>query len=121
MTCTGRACPEQSNRIDIVFDTQRELSTKNEKRSIQGENQGNRVQKISAQQIITRQAVEAFLRQLMNKTSLIKFLSSEWRKPLEKMQKNPGYIRKYQIQLVLCQNGESESHQLASFQDCLNS
>lgn len=43
---------EQSNRIDIVFDTYRELSTKNAERNIRGEDQGIRVQKISTQQVI---------------------------------------------------------------------
>ena len=70
---------EQSTRIDIVFDTYRELSTKNAERSIRGEDQGIRVQKISAQQVIKQW--RQFLHQLMNKTSLIKFLVSEWRKP----------------------------------------
>ena len=41
--------------------------------------QGIRVQKISAQQVIKQW--RQFLHQLMNKTSLIKFLVSEWRKP----------------------------------------
>ena len=69
---------EQSNRIDIVFDTYTELSTKNAERSIRGEDQGIRVQ-ISAQQVIKQW--RQFLHQLMNKTSPIKFLVSEWRKP----------------------------------------
>ena len=59
----------QSTRIDIVFDTYREISIKNVERGIREEVQGVQLANITATQIIRQW--RRFLSQMKNKTSLI--------------------------------------------------
>ncbi|KAK3741562.1 hypothetical protein QZH41_002944 [Actinostola sp. cb2023] len=68
----------QSSRIDIVFDTYREISIKNVERSIRGEVQGVQLSNLTESQIIRQW--RTFLSQIKNKTSLIRFLAEEWKK-----------------------------------------
>ena len=67
----------QRTRIDIVFDTYREISIKNVERGIRGEVQGVQLANITATQIIRQWR---FLSQMKNKTSLIRFLANEFKK-----------------------------------------
>ena len=66
----------QSKRIDVVFDTYRQMSTKDAERTIRGEVHGVQVAHISAYQLVKQW--RKFLSEVKNKTSLIKFLS-EWK------------------------------------------
>ena len=59
----------QSTRIDIVFDTYREISIKNVERGIRGEVQGVQLAYITATQIIRQW--RRLLSKMKNKTSLI--------------------------------------------------
>lgn len=68
----------QSNRIDVVFDTYEEMSIKTVERTHRGEEQGLQLQQITATQLVKQW--RAFLKQVTNKTSLIKFLVQEWQK-----------------------------------------
>ena len=67
----------QSKRIDVVFDTYRELSIKNAERSKRGEVPGVQLAQISASQLVKQW--RKFLSEVKNKTSLIKFLVEEWK------------------------------------------
>jgi hypothetical protein len=67
----------QSTRIDIVFDTYREVSIKNVERSILGEVQGIQLTNITASQIIRQ--CRNLLSQMKNKTSLTRFLVEEFK------------------------------------------
>ena len=67
----------QSNRIDVVFDTYREKSIKNAERTMRGEVAGVQLSHISATQLVKQWRI--FLSEVNNKTSLIKFISKEWR------------------------------------------
>ena len=66
-----------SKRIDVVFDTYKEVSIKNMQRLIRGEELGVTLQNISASQLV-RQWRE-FLSKVGNKTSLITFMVNEWK------------------------------------------
>ena len=68
----------QSQRIDVVFDRYLKISIKNSEWSLRGEERGHQLQSITASQIVRQW--RAFLSQVNNKTSLINFLVSEWRK-----------------------------------------
>ena len=65
----------QSTRIDLVFDTYREISIKNLERSVRGEIQGVQLTNVTASKIIRQW--RKFLSQMKNKTSLIRFLVEE--------------------------------------------
>ena len=67
----------QSKRIDVVFDTYRQISIKNAERTMRGEVHGVQVAHISAYQLVKQW--RKFLCEVKNKTSLIKFLSEEWK------------------------------------------
>ena len=67
------------SRIDVVFDTYKEVSIKNTERSIRGYGSGHQLQCITGTQIV-RQWRE-FLSSVNNKSSLIAFLVGEWMKP----------------------------------------
>ena len=67
----------QSKRIDVVFDTYREVSIKNAERSKRGEVPGVQLAHISASQLVKQW--RKFLSEVKNKTSLIKFLVEEWK------------------------------------------
>ncbi|KAK3730477.1 hypothetical protein QZH41_014705 [Actinostola sp. cb2023] len=67
----------QSNRIDVVFDTYRDVSIKNAERTMRGEVAGVQLSDISATQLVKQW--RKFLSEVKNKTSLIKFISQEWR------------------------------------------
>ncbi|KAK3747382.1 hypothetical protein QZH41_002637 [Actinostola sp. cb2023] len=67
----------QSNRIDVVFDTYRDVSIKNAERTMRGEVAGVHLSDISATQLVKQW--RKFLSEVKNKTSLIKFISQEWR------------------------------------------
>lgn len=68
----------QSVIIDIMFDTHREISITYVERGIRGEVQGVQLANITAAQIIRRW--RRFLNEMNNKTSLIRFLSNEFKK-----------------------------------------
>ena len=68
-----------SDRIDIVFDTYQDTSIKNCERLARGEELGLKLQDITASQIVRQW--RSFLAHVGNKSSLISFLVSEWRKP----------------------------------------
>ena len=68
----------QSNRIDVVFDKYQENSIKNSERSVRGEESGHHLQSITSTQIVRQW--KAFLSRISNKTNLIAFIVSEWRK-----------------------------------------
>ena len=68
----------QSNRIDVVFDTYQEKSIKNSERSVRGEETGHQFQSITSTQIVKQW--RTFLSRCANKTSLVTFVVSEWRK-----------------------------------------
>ena len=62
----------ESDRIDVVFDTYRDMSIKN----------GERMEKVQLSHISATQLVKQwrmFLSEVKNKPSLIKFISREWR------------------------------------------
>ncbi len=67
-----------SKRIDVVFDTYRENSIKNSERSARGGETGHQLQSITGTQIVRQW--RSFLTRVTNKTSLIAFIVSEWRK-----------------------------------------
>ena len=71
-------CGPQSTRTDIVFDTYTEISINNVERGITGEVQGVQLANITATQIIRQWRM--FLSEMKNKTSLIRFLSNEFKK-----------------------------------------
>jgi hypothetical protein len=81
----------QSNRVDVVFDTYQENSIKNSERSVRGEETGHQLQGITATQIVRQW--RSFLTRVNNKTSLITFIVSEWRKTgcREKLQEKVLY------------------------------
>ena len=66
------------NRIDVVFDTYKELSIKNSERLLRGEESGHQLCNITSTQIVRQW--RNFLTRVTNKTSLITFIVSEWRK-----------------------------------------
>ena len=68
-----------SDRIDIVFDTYKDTSIENCERLTRGEELGLKLQDITASQIVRQW--RSFLAYVGNKSSLISFLVSEWRKP----------------------------------------
>ena len=68
----------QSNRMDVVFDKYQENSIKNSERSVRGEESGHHLQSITSTQIVRQW--KAFLSRISNKTNLIAFIVSEWRK-----------------------------------------
>ena len=65
----------QSKRIDVFFDTYRQISIKNAERTIRGEVHGVQVVLISAYQLVKQW--RKLLSEVKNKTSLIKFLSEQ--------------------------------------------
>lgn len=67
-----------SQRIDVVFDTYREMSIKSMERSSRGEERRHQLQSISATQLVRQWRSSLSL--IQNKNSLISFLVSEWRK-----------------------------------------
>ncbi|KAK3728046.1 hypothetical protein QZH41_015787, partial [Actinostola sp. cb2023] len=67
----------QCKRIDVVFDTYREISIKNFERSLRGEETGHQLRSITSTQIVRQW--RNFLTRVSNKTSLISFIVSEWR------------------------------------------
>ena len=73
------ACKEamDSTRIDVVFDTYKEVSIKSLERTNRGEEQGLQLHSITATQLVRQW--RAFLRQMNNKSSLIEFLVQEWK------------------------------------------
>ena len=70
----------QSNRIDVVFDTYQENSIKNSERSLRGRETGHQLQSITSTQIVRQW--RTFLSRISNKTNLITFIVSEWKKEL---------------------------------------
>lgn len=80
----------QGKRIDVVFDTYQENSIKNSER--RGEETGHQLQSITSAQIVRQW--RTFLSRIVNKTSLITFLVSEWRKApyREKLQGKVLYV-----------------------------
>lgn len=68
----------QSNRIDVVFYTYQENSIKNSERSVRDGETGHQLQSITDTQIVRQW--RTFLSRVTNKTSLITFVDSEWRK-----------------------------------------
>ena len=66
-----------SKRIDVVFDRYQESSIKNFKRDIRGQDSGIQVQILSASMFVRQW--RNFLTNMTNKTSLIRFLVSEWK------------------------------------------
>ena len=62
----------QSSRIDIVFDTYRDMSIKNVERTLQLDDRGLQLQNISETQLVKQW--KTFLRQSYNKACLIQFL-----------------------------------------------
>ena len=65
------------NRIDVVFDTYKELSIKNSERQLRGEESGHQLVNITSTQIVRQW--RNFLTRVSNKTSLITFIVKEWR------------------------------------------
>ena len=66
------------NRIDVVFDTYKELSIKNCEQQLRGEESGHQLVNITSTQIVRQW--RNFLTRVSNKTSLITFIVNEWRK-----------------------------------------
>ena len=66
------------NRIDVVFDTYKELSIKNSERQLRGEETGHQLCNITSTQIVRQW--RNFLTRVTNKTSLICFIVNEWKK-----------------------------------------
>ena len=85
----------QSDRIDVVFDTYQEISTKNSERAARGEAVGHNLQGITHTQIV-RQS-RSFLTKARNKTNLFAFTVSKWKKKedREKLQKEILYVTIY--------------------------
>ena len=69
----------QSKRIDIVFDVYQENSIKNSERSVRGKETGHQLDSITSTQIVRQW--RSFLSRISNKSTLIAFIVSEWRKP----------------------------------------
>ena len=67
-----------SSRIDIVFDTYRDMSIENVERTLRGNDQGLHLQNISETKLAKQW--KKFLRQSCNKASLIQFLLNVWKK-----------------------------------------
>ena len=65
------------NRIDVVFDTYKELSIEKSERQLRGEESGHQLVNISTTQLGRGRN---FLTRVSNKTSLITFIVNEWRK-----------------------------------------
>ncbi len=82
----------QGRRIDIVFDTYQENSIKNSERSVRGEETGHQLHSITSAQIVRQW--RSFLSKIVNKTSLITFLVSKWKKVpyREKLQGKVLYV-----------------------------
>ena len=68
----------QSQRIDVVFDTYKENSIKNSERSVRGEETGHQLQSITSSQIVRQW--RTFLSRIKNKSNLIAFIVNEWGK-----------------------------------------
>ena len=68
----------QSKRVVIVFDTYKEISIKNSDRSLRREAPGHRLQSITASYIVRQW--RNCLSKVNNKTSVITFLVTEWKK-----------------------------------------
>jgi len=66
------------NRIDVVFDTYKELSIKNSEWQLRGEGSGHQLVNITSTQI--GRQWRNFLTRVSNKTSLITFIINKWRK-----------------------------------------
>lgn len=66
----------QCKRIDVVYDTYKEMSIKNSERSLRGEESGYLLQNISSAQIVRQW--RSFLAKVNNKTALISFIVREW-------------------------------------------
>lgn len=67
----------KSERMDIVFDTYRDVSIKDNERAVRGQQHGIKLKNITSQQKV-RQWRE-FLKSGANKTSLITYFVKEWR------------------------------------------
>jgi len=80
MTVLSMAMKEgvSCNRIDVVFDTYKELSIKNSERQLRGEESGHQLVNITSTQIVRQWG--NFLTRVSNKTTLITFIIKEWRK-----------------------------------------
>ena len=65
------------NRIDVIFDTYKELSIKNSERQLRGEESGHHLVSITSTQIVRQR--RNVLTGVSNKTSLITFIAYEWR------------------------------------------
>ena len=80
MTVLSMAMKEgvSCNRIDVVFDTYKELSIKNSERQLRGKEAGHQLVNITSTQIVRQW--RNFLTRVSNKTSLITFIVKEWRK-----------------------------------------
>ena len=80
MTVLSMAMEEgvRCNRIDVVFDTYKELSIKNSERQLRGEESAHHLVNITSTQIVRQW--RNFLTGVSNKTSLITFIVNEWRK-----------------------------------------
>ena len=65
------------NRIDVVFDTYKELSIKNSERQLRGEESGQHLVSITNTQIVRQR--RNVLTGVSNKTSLIILIAYEWR------------------------------------------
>jgi len=78
------------NRIDVVFDTYKELSIKNSERQLRGEEPGHQLVNITSTQIVRQW--RNFLTRVSNKTSLT-FIVNEWRKEAcrQKLEEKPLY------------------------------
>ena len=80
MTVLSMAMKEEMwcNRIDVVFDTYKELSIKNSERQLRVEKSGHQLFNITSTQIVRQW--RNFLTRGSNNTSLITFIVNEWRK-----------------------------------------
>ena len=67
-----------SSRIDIVFDTYRDMSIENVERTLRGNDQGLQLQNISETKLAKQW--KRFLRQSCNNASLIQYLLNVWKK-----------------------------------------
>ena len=67
-----------SSRIDIVFDTYRDMSIKDVEQTLRGDDQGIQLQNISETQLAKQW--KKFLLQSYDKASLIQFLLNVWKK-----------------------------------------
>ena len=75
-----------SKRNDVVFDTYQKNCIKNSERLLCGGETGHQLQSITSTQIVRQW--RTFLSRISNKTNLITFIVSEWKKALyrEKLQ-----------------------------------